>query len=58
LRVLEDYRNREFILKLEKTQDTLRGQQHKLKMIRTSKVRAQDSIETKMFSVLKEVGMN
>ncbi len=32
----------------------LRNQQNKLKTTRTSKVRAHDSIETKMFSILKE----
>jgi hypothetical protein len=54
---LEDHRNREFVLKLEKARNTLRDQQNKLKTMRTSKVRAQDSIETKMFSVLKEIGV-
>jgi hypothetical protein len=57
LKALEDYRNREHVLKLEKAQDTLPNQQNKLKTMRTLKVRAHDSIETKMFSVLKELGV-
>jgi hypothetical protein len=44
-------------LKLEKARDTLHDQQNKLKTMRTLKVRAHDSIETKMFSVLKELGV-
>jgi hypothetical protein len=57
LKALENYRNREYVLKLETAQDTLHNQQNKLKTMRTSKVRAHDSIETKMFSVLKELGI-
>jgi hypothetical protein len=55
LKAMEDYRNREYVLKLEKARDTLRNQQNKLKMMRASKVRAHDNIEMKMFSVLKEL---
>jgi hypothetical protein len=57
LNVLEDFCNREFVFKLERACDTLHNQKNKLKTLRTSKVRGQDSIETKMFPVVKELGV-
>jgi hypothetical protein len=57
LNVPEDFCNREYVFKLKKAHDTLRNQKNKLKTMRTSKVRGQDSIETKMFTVLNELGV-
>jgi hypothetical protein len=46
-----------FINKLKKAHRTLADQQTKLKKMRQSKVRGQLSIETKVFRVLKEIGV-
>ena len=46
-----------FVEKLKKTHQTLTNQQNKLKAMRTAKVKEPDSIETKMFKVLKEIGV-
>ena len=45
------------VKKLEKARRTLTEQQTKLMEMRKSKVGQQDSIETKVFNVLKEVGV-
>ena len=50
-------RNKEFVKKLEKARVMLRDQMEKLKTMRTSKVKDQQSIETKIFKVLKEIGV-
>ena len=50
-------RNKEFVKKLEKARVMLRDQMEKLKTMRTSKVKDQQSIETKIFRVLKEIGV-
>jgi hypothetical protein len=46
---------KEFVAKLEKTQHLLSDQQIKLETMRALKMRVQGSIETKMFSILKEI---
>jgi hypothetical protein len=43
--------------KLDKTRNTLADQQLKLKAMRTNKVNDQLSIETKVFKVLKDIGI-
>jgi hypothetical protein len=57
LRALEDFHNREFVDKLDKALRMLSYQQLTLKTMRMFKVREQGSIEMKMFSVLKEIGV-
>jgi hypothetical protein len=57
LRTLDKFRNREFIEKLLKAKKMLSDQQLKLKTMRTSKVKEQQSIETKIFKVLKEIAV-
>jgi hypothetical protein len=58
LRMLDKFRrNREFVEKLLKAKKMLSDQQLKLKTMRTSKVKDQQSIETKIFKVLKEIGV-
>jgi hypothetical protein len=44
----DEYRNKEFVKKLEKDRVMLRDQMEKLKTMRTSKVKDQQSIETKI----------
>ena len=53
------FRNREFVEKLSKARKMVTDQQLKLKTMRTSKskVKDQQSIETKIFKVLKEIGV-
>ncbi len=57
LRTLDEFRNREFVEKLSKAHKMLTDQQLKLKTMRTPKVKDQQSIETKIFKVLKEIGV-
>jgi hypothetical protein len=57
LRTLDEFRNREFVEKLSKARKMVTDQQLKLKTMRTSKVKDQQSIETKIFKVLKEIGV-
>jgi len=56
LRALEEFRNK-FVEKLVKARRMVSDQQLKLKAMRTLKVKDQGSIETKIFSVLKEIGV-
>jgi len=56
LRALEEFRNK-FVEKLVKARRMVSDHQLKLKAMRTSKVKDQGSIETKIFSVLKEIGV-
>ena len=57
LKALQDFRKRTFADKLQKARQTLADQQSKLKEMRQAKVRRQHSIETQLFRVLKEVGV-
>jgi hypothetical protein len=57
LRTLEEFRNKEFADKLVKARRMVSDHQLKLKTMRTLKVKDQGSIETKIFSVLKEIGV-
>ena len=57
LRMLEKFKNREFVEKISKARKMLTGQQLKLKTMRTAKVKDQQSIETKIFKGLKEIGV-
>ncbi len=57
LRTLEEFRTREFVEKLVKARRMVSDQQLKLKTMRTSKLKDQHSIETKIFKVLKEIGV-
>jgi hypothetical protein len=57
VRTLDEFRNREFVEKLSKARKMLTDQQLKLKTMRTSKVKDQQSIETMIFKVLKEIGV-
>ena len=57
LRTLEEFRNKEFLEKLVKAQCMVSDQQLKLKTMRTLKVKEQGSIETKIFSDFKEIGV-
>ena len=57
LRMLDEFRNREFVEKISKARKMLTDQKLKLKTMRTSKVKDQQSIETKIFKVLKEIGV-
>ena len=54
---MDKFRNREFVEKLLKAEKMLSDQQLKLKTMRTSKMKDQQSIETKIFKVLKEIGV-
>jgi len=56
LRALEEFRNK-FAEKLVKARRMVVDQQLKLKGMRTLKVKDQGSIETKIFSALKEIGV-
>ncbi len=56
LKNLQDLRNG-IVKKLKKAHRTLAEQQSKLKEMRQAKVRGQQSIETKSFRVLKEIGV-
>jgi hypothetical protein len=56
LKELKDFRNR-MVHKLNKAHNTLSDQQLKLKAMRTNKVKGQLSIETKVFKVLKDIGV-
>ncbi len=47
-----------FVEKLSKARKMLTDQQLKLKTMRISKVKDQQSIETKIFKVLKEIGVD
>ncbi len=44
--------------KLDKARNTLTDQQLKLKVMQTNKVKGQLSIETKVFKVLKDIGID
>ena len=57
LRTLEEFRNKEFVDKPVKARRMVSDQQLKLKTMRTLKVKEQGSIVTKIFSVLKEIGV-
>ena len=57
LKALQDFRKKTFADKLQKAQKMLADQQSKLKEMRRVKVRRQHSIETQLFRVLKEVGV-
>jgi hypothetical protein len=56
-KTLEDYRRKIFVDVLTKTHKTVTKQLDKLKQIRSAKVKAPDSIETKIFKVLKTIGV-
>jgi len=57
LRTLEEFRNKKFVDKPVKARRMVSDQQLKLKTMRTLKVKEQGSIVTKIFSVLKEIGV-
>jgi hypothetical protein len=57
LKTLEDYPKKTFVDVLRKTHDKLSDQLDKLKKIRSVKVKAPNSIETKLFKVLKTIGV-
>ena len=57
MKTLEDYRKKTFVDVLMKTHKKVTEQLDKLKQIRSAKVKAPDSIETKMFKVLKTIGV-
>ncbi len=57
LKTLQEFRKSTFANKLQKARKTLASQQGKLKEMRRAKVRGQQSIETKVFRVLKEIGV-
>ena len=57
LRTLDEFRNRDFVEKISKARKMLTDQKLKLKTMRTSKVKDQQSIETKIFKVVKEIGV-
>jgi hypothetical protein len=57
LRTLDEFRNRDFVEKISKARKMLTDQKLKLKTMRTSKMKDQQSIETKIFKVLKEIGV-
>ena len=56
LKELTDFCDR-FVKNLEKARDRLSAQHLKLKVIRTNKVKGQQSIETSMFKLLKDIGV-
>ena len=56
-KLLQEFRKSTFAVKLQKARKTLASQQGKLKGIWRAKVRGQQSIETKVFQVLKEIGV-
>ena len=56
LKELKDFHNR-MVHELDKARKTLADQQLKLKAMRTNKVKGQLSIETKVFKVLKDIGV-
>ena len=56
LKELTDLRNR-LVNKQEKAHDRLADQLLKLKVMQTNKVKGQQSIETKIFKVLKDIGV-
>jgi hypothetical protein len=56
LKELKLFRN-QMVHKLDKARKTLADQQLKLKAMRTNKVKGQLSIETKVFKVLKDIGV-
>ena len=53
---LQNFRDN-MVNKLKKARRTLTDHQAKLKEMRKAKVRGQQSIETKVFKVLKEIGV-
>jgi hypothetical protein len=57
LRTLDEFQNREFVEKISKARKMLTDQKLKLKTMRTSKVKDQQSIEKKIFKVLEEIGV-
>jgi hypothetical protein len=57
LQALQDFCKRTFVDKLQKAQPTLADQQLKLKGMRSEKVKGRGSIETRMFDILKEIGV-
>jgi hypothetical protein len=54
LKYLKEFCN-QIVKKLDKASDTLADQQLKLKVMQTNKTKSQQSIETKIFKVLKEI---
>jgi len=57
LNTSQEFQKSTFADKLQKAQKTLASQQGKLKEMQRTKVRGQLSIETKVFRVLKEIGV-
>ncbi len=57
LQALQDFRKRTFVDKLQKARRTLADQQLKLKGMQLEKVKGRGSIETRMFDVIKEIGV-
>ncbi len=57
LQALQGFRKRTFVDKLQKARRTLADQQLKLKGMRSEKMKGRGSIETRMFDVLKEIGV-
>jgi hypothetical protein len=57
LKTLEDYCKKTFVDVLMKTHEKVTEQLDKLKQIRSAKVKAPSSIETKMFKVLKTISV-
>ena len=56
LKDLNDIRNK-FVNKLKRARSTLAVQQDKLKVMRAAKGKTEDSVDTKLFKVLKEIGV-
>jgi hypothetical protein len=57
LKRLQEFKKSTSADKLQKAQKTLASQQGKLKELRRAKVRGQQSIENKVFQLLKEIGV-
>jgi hypothetical protein len=57
LKQLEKYRRKTFVDVLRKTHQKVSEQLYKLKKIQSVKVKEPDNIETKMFKVLKRIGV-
>ncbi len=57
LQALQDFHKRTFVDKLQKARRTLADQQLKLKGMRSEKAKGWGSIETNLFDVLKESGV-
>jgi len=56
LQALNDFRKKTYADKLQKARRALADQQIKLKGMRSEKVKGRESIETRIFEVLKELG--